>query len=184
MKRHRHMNNLLRFLSIGLCLLALPQTVLANNPSTAVPATLEVPSNQELAITLTGKGSQIYVLRAVPGGTNKFAWELKAPEADLFDASGKKVGRHFAGPTWKLFDGGKVIGHLRAKADAPDGGKDIPWLLLDAVKASGTMGKVKCIQRLDTVGGKAPAVPVDVTKSGVEEKVEYTAVYKFYVDKP
>jgi hypothetical protein len=181
----RNMKNLLSFLSIVLCLLALPQIALASDPSTAVPASLEVPGNQELALTLTGKGSQIYVLRAVPGVTNKFEWELKAPEAELFDASGKKVGRHFAGPTWELFDGGKVIGHLRAKADAPDGGKDIPWLLLDAVQASGTiMGKVKSIQRLDTVGGKAPAVPADVTKSGGEEKVEYSAVYKFYVDKP
>jgi Protein of unknown function (DUF3455) len=178
------MKNLLPIFSIILSLLALPQTALASDSSTAVPATLEVPSNQELALTLTGKGTQIYELRAVPGVTNKFAWELKAPEADLFDASGKEVGRHFAGPTWELFDGGKVVGRLRAKADAPDGGNNIPWLLLDAVKANGAiMGKVKSIQRLDTVGGKAPAAPADATKPGAEEKVEYRSIYKFYVDK-
>jgi Protein of unknown function (DUF3455) len=178
------MKMVLRFSTTVLCLVGLSQTGMADAPFPAIPAVLEVPSNQVLALTLTGKGVQIYEWRAVTNLANKFAWELKGPEADLFDASGKKVGRHFAGPTWELTDGGKVIGRLKAKAEAPDG-KGIPWLLLDAVQASGAvMGKVKSIQRVDTVGGKAPAAPADVAKLGVEEKVEYMSTYKFYVDKP
>jgi hypothetical protein len=172
------MKVLLRFSSIVLCLVAASQTTLAGARSSAVPPDLATPSDQELAFTLTGKGVQIYVWSAVPGEANKFAWILKAPEADLFDVSGKMVGRHFAGPTWELNDGGKVIGHVKAKVDAPDG-KGIPWLLLEAVQASGaTMGKAKSIQRVDTVGGNAPA-PADATKSGAEQKVEYTATYNF-----
>jgi hypothetical protein len=115
--------------------------------------------------------------------SNKFEWTLKGPAADLFDAQGRKVGRHFAGPTWELNDGGKVIGRVKAKADAPNG-KGIPWLLLDAVQASGAvMGKVQSIQRLDTVGGKAPAQSTDANDLGKEKQVEYTATYKFYVAK-
>jgi hypothetical protein len=36
---------------------------------------------------------------------------LKAPDADLFDEGGRRIGRHFAGPTWEASDdGSKVIG--------------------------------------------------------------------------
>jgi hypothetical protein len=151
--------------------------------SPAISASIETPANQALALTLIGRGVQIYKCSAVPGIPNKFEWVLKGPEADLFDADGRKVGRHFAGPTWELNDGGKVIGRVKAKADAPDG-KSIPWLLLDAVQASGTiMGKVLSIQRIDTVGGKVPSEPADVTNLGQEKKVEYNATYKFYVAK-
>ena len=105
------------------------------------------------------------------------------PEADLFDAQGHKVGRHFAGPTWKLNDGGKVVGRVKAKIDAPDG-KGIPWLLLDVVQANGAiMGQVQSIQRIDTVGGKAPPNSADASNSGEERRVEHVATYKFYVAK-
>ncbi len=145
---------------------------------------MDVPANQTLALTLTAKGVQIYECRAFPGDPTKFEWAFKAPEADLFDAQGHKVGRHYAGPTWELTDGGKVVGKLKAKADAPDG-KGVPWLLLDATQASGTtLGKVQSIQRVDTVGGKAPTESADATKAGQEKRVDYTATYKFYAAKP
>ncbi|HEY0792599.1 MAG TPA: DUF3455 domain-containing protein [Chthoniobacterales bacterium] len=107
---------------------------------------------------------------------------FKAPEADLFDAQGRKVGRHSAGPTWELDDGGKVVGRVKVKADAPDG-QGIAWLLLEAVKTSGggIMSKVQSIQRVGTFGGKPPAAPADQAMVGQESRVEYTATYKFYV---
>jgi Protein of unknown function (DUF3455) len=141
---------------------------------------LEPPPNQVVTLTLIGRGVQIYKCAAVSGASDKFEWVLKGPEADLFDNDGHKVGRHFAGPTWELNDGGKVVGHVKAKADAPDG-KSIPWLLLDAIQASGTiMCNVQSIQRVDTVGGKAPVVPADAGDLGQEKRVEYSATYKFY----
>jgi hypothetical protein len=174
-----------RFHRILLCLVALLYTTLAGTAlSPATPPAIEPPVNQTLAITLTGRGVQIYRCSAVPGAANKFEWSFTAPEADLFDSKGVKVGRHSAGPTWELDNDGKVVGHVKAKADAPDG-KGVPWLLLDVVEASGKiMGKVKSIQRIDTVGGKAPVEPADETKLGQEERVDYTATYKFYVNKP
>jgi len=180
-----NMKILPRLCPILLCLFSLLQVTLADTTaSPAVPANVETAANQALAITLIGRGVQIYKCSAVPGMANKFEWVFTAPEADLFDVQGRKVGRHFGGPTWELNDGGKVIGRLKAKADAPDG-KGVPWLLLDAVQASGPiMGKVQSIQRIETVGGKPPADSADESKLGQEKRVEYTATYKFYVAKP
>ena len=153
-------------------------------PPMTVPANLEAPANQSLALVLTAQGVQIYECRPVPGEPAKFEWAFKAPEADLFDADGRQVGRHYAGPTWELNDG-KVIGRVKAKADAPDG-QGIPWLLLDAAQASGSgvLGKVQSIQRVNTFGGKPPAEKADQSKAGQVIRVDYTATYRFYVAKP
>ena len=146
---------------------------------------VDVPPDLTLALTLRAKGVQIYECRAVAHDASRFEWVFKAPEADLFDAQGRKVGRHFAGPSWELNDGSKVVGKLKAKEDAPDG-RGIPWLLLDVEQASGpTLGKVQSVQRVDTVGGKPPAATTaDAAKAGQEARVDYTAAYKFYVAKP
>ena len=151
----------------------------------ATPASLAVPANQEPALVLTAKGMQIYECRPVASDANKFEWAFKAPEAELFDSSGKKVGKHYAGPTWELTAGGKVVGKVKAKADAPDG-KGIPWLLLDAVErdGGGTMAKVQSIQRVATVGGKAPTEAANESQVGQERRVEYSATYVFYAEKP
>ena len=150
-----------------------------------VPAALAVPATQELALTLDAKGVQIYECRAVAGSPAKYEWAFKAPAAKLFDTLGKEVGRHYAGPTWELAAGGKVVGKLKAKADAPDG-KGIPWLLLDAADKNGpgVLDKVVSIQRISTVGGQVPTEAADASKLGQERRVDYTATYLFYVAKP
>ena len=154
-------------------------------PQPAIPAALEAPADQSLALVLTARGVQIYECRAAAGQPGKFEWAFLAPEADLFDEQGRKVGRHFAGPTWELTAGGKVAGHAKAKADAPDG-KGVPWLLVEATQASGggIMGKVQSIQRIATVGGKPPAEPADQSRVGQQVRVDYTAIYRFYVPQP
>ena len=128
---------------------------------------------------------QIYQCQATAGDPARFEWTFKAPEADLFDAQGKKVGRHYAGPTWELSDGSKVTARLKAKTDAP-GGKSIPSLLLETTGTSGegVMGKIKNIQRLNTEGGNAPSEKPDKTNLGKEVRVAYSAIYQFYTDKP
>jgi hypothetical protein len=47
-----------------------------------------------------------------------FAWTLLAPEAFLFDRAGRKIGSHYAGPTWETFDGSKVGGGEGARRRA------------------------------------------------------------------
>lgn len=177
------------FLLLAVCWSALARTASAEP---ALPANLAAPADQVLALTLTARGVQIYECRPVPNEPGKSEWAFKAPEADLFDAQDRKVGRHYAGPTWELTgenDGGggsKVVGRVKAKADAPDG-KGIPWLLLEAAQTSGdgVLGRVQSIQRVDTAGGQAPTdEKADSAKAGQERRVAYSATYRFYTAKP
>ena len=179
------MSNVFRPLLILFCVSAASLVTLAGPatlPFPAIPASLETPANQKLELTLTARGVQIYECRPVQGDPAKFEWIFKAPEADLFDADGHKVGRHYAGPSWELTGGGKVVGHVKAKADAPDG-KGVAWLLVEATENSGggILGRVRSIQRVGTVGGKTPAEAAGQTNAGQERRVEYSATYRFFV---
>jgi Protein of unknown function (DUF3455) len=146
------------------------------------PPELQVPPNSSLVLKARGKGLQIYECAAKPDDAKAFAWKLKAPEADLFDDQGAKVAHHFAGPTWQAADGSTALGSVMAKADAPDPDA-IPWLLLTTVgKGPGLLAPVMHVQRLDTSGGKAPAVGCDAkhVKPPSEARVPYEATYYFY----
>jgi hypothetical protein len=149
-----------------------------------VPKSLTPPADQMLAFELHASGVQIYECRATKEDAATYEWSLKAPQADLFDASGKKVGTHYAGPTWEGLDGSKVVGEMKAK-DTTQSGGSIPWLLLTAQSSSdtGLFGRVKSIQRLDTSGGAAPEAP-GRAQAGQEIRVPYRATYVFYVPGP
>jgi Protein of unknown function (DUF3455) len=58
----------------------------------------------------------------------------------------------------------------------------IPWLLLQAATniGPGSFGDVTWIQRLDTVGGAAPATGCDVDHVGAQVLIPYRASYFFY----
>lgn len=149
----------------------------------SIPEEIKAPATEKLAHTFTAKGVQIYECRAKKDDPTQFEWALKAPAADLFDGSDKKVGSHYGGPTWESFDGSKVVGDVKGRFDSPDG--SIPWLLVTAKKAEGTgiFGRVTSIQRINTEGGKAPAGGCDAAHSGQELRVSYAATYLFYVAK-
>lgn len=151
----------------------------------AVPESLKVPATQVLALEAHAAGVQIYTCSAGKADPARFEWVFKAPEADLWDGNGKKIGKHYAGPTWESFDGSKVVGEVVAKDDGPDAGA-IPWLLLRAKSTSGNgvFGTTLSVQRLSTVGGKAPAEGCDKTQSGKEARVAYKARYTFFAAKP
>ena len=108
-----------------------------------------------------------------------FEWALKAPEAELFDQSGARIGRHYAGPTWESADGSRVVGEVMQRSAVPGA---VPWLLLRAKSSegSGMLSGVKYIQRLDTVGGVAPSGGCDAAHEGTEARVDYSANYDFY----
>ena len=149
-----------------------------------VPETLKAPSDQVLAFELQATGVQIYECRARKDDSAQFEWAFKAPQADLFDASGQLVGRHYGGPTWESPDGSKVVGEVKAKDTSLSSGS-IPWLLLGAkaTAGKGLFSPVKSIQRLNTTGGAAPA-SASQAQAGQEVRVPYTATYAFYVGKP
>lgn len=173
-------------LLMGIFSLFAVQAVQAQSTTTiappAVPDNLKAPSGEQLILKVAAKGVQIYTCAASATNANGFEWTLKAPEAELFDEQGVKVGKHYAGPTWEANDGSKVAGEAKQRADAP-GGKGIPWLLLKTKESSGNglLGKVTSVQRVDTVGGLAPAATdCNQTKKDNEVRVAYSANYYFY----
>jgi Protein of unknown function (DUF3455) len=137
-----------------------------------VPEKLRPAGNESLSMIVPAKGDQIYECRDAK-------WVFVAPEAELFDAAGKKIGRHYAGPHWEAADGSRIVGAVRERADAPTAGA-IPWLLLSAksVGPEGAFSKVTSIQRVATKGGVAPAG--DCSQAGAKARVPYTADYYFF----
>ncbi len=145
-----------------------------------VPKNLRAPAGEEVILTAQATGVQIYVCQAGPD--QKFAWVLKAPEADLTDATGKKIAHHSAGPTWKHVDGSEVTGKVIARQDAPKP-EAIPWLLLVAAShtGEGIFSRVTSIQRIHTQGGLPPkANTCDASANGKESRSAYSADYYFY----
>jgi hypothetical protein len=163
------------FISASLLPLARAQKESLSN----VPAEIQAPPGEQVVLLAHASGSQIYTCQA--GADGKVAWTLKAPEAELKDQKGKVIGSHFAGPTWKLNDGGEVTGKAAAHADSPDP-SSIPWLLVKAVGHSGDgmLANVTTIQRVNTHGGKPPADGCDASHPNAETKSSYTADYYFY----
>lgn len=140
-----------------------------------VPDSLKPGANESLALIVPAKGVQIYECRASK-------WVFVAPEAELFDRAGKKIGVHYAGPHWEAADGSKIVGAVKARADAPQAGS-IPWLLLGtkSVGADGAFSKVTSIQRVSTSGGVAPAG--GCAEAGAQARIDYTADYYFFTAK-
>ena len=149
-----------------------------------VPENLRTPATEVLSLETQATGVQIYECNASKDVPTRFEWVFKAPEADLFDEAGNKIGKHYAGPTWESNDGSKVVGEVKAQDTGPDSGA-IPWLLLSAKSTSGTgaFSQTKSIQRIHTVGGKAPTEPCSQAQAGKVARVGYKATYYFYVAK-
>ena len=146
----------------------------------AVPDALRPAATEALGTTVGARGVQIYECRARKDGGG-YEWAFVAPEADLLDAQGRAIGRHGAGPSWQSADGSRVVGTVKARADAP-ASVAIPWLLL-STKSSGPAGafsNVTSIQRVNTVGGVAPAAPCTAQLAGTPARVPYTADYRLF----
>ncbi len=151
----------------------------------AVPENLKTPVTEVVSLEVRANGVQIYECKASANDATRFEWVFKAPEAELFDSTGARIGKHYAGPTWESNDGSKVVGETKARDDSPDPGA-IPWLLLSAKSTSGNgvFSKTKSIQRLNTLGGKAPAEDCIAAMAGKEIRIPYKATYYFYVEGP
>ena len=149
----------------------IPAFIAACAGTVQVPDKLN-PANESLSMIVPAKGDQIYECREAK-------WVFVAPEADLFDGAGKKIGKHYAGPHWEAADGSRIVGAVKERADAPAAGA-IPWLLLSAksVGPEGAFSKVTSIQRVATQGGVAPAG--DCAQAGAKARVPYTADYYFF----
>jgi hypothetical protein len=170
--------NLLIHVAAAITLLLAAQGQAPARPE--VPESLKAPAGEDLILAARATGVQIYVCQI--SADQKYAWVLKAPEAELTDSTGKKIVHHSAGPTWKHVDGSEVTGKVIAKHDAPKPDA-IPWLLLAAAShtGEGIFSRVTSIQRIHTEGGLPPgASTCDAAASGKESRSAYSADYYFY----
>lgn len=175
------MNLTYRFALALLACAGLNGIAVADDAVPPAPDALKVPPGHALKVSVKASGFQIYECGADKTNPAAFVWNFSAPQADLFDAQGKKLGKHYAGPTWEGEDGSKIVGQVKASDKGTDAGA-ISWLLLEAKANSGDgiFSHISHVQRLATSGGKAPAEGCDATTKGAISKVPYTAQYYFY----
>jgi Protein of unknown function (DUF3455) len=155
----------------------------------AIDLPVKTPGNYKRVATYYAEGVQKYRAQQKAGSDPAtYEWVFVAPQADLYDASNRKIGTHSAGPTWQLF-GGKDSIHAQQfspprTAPSPDA-TSIDWLLLMpkvGTMPTGIFKDVIFIQRIATKGGKAPAkLPVSANET---VEVKYTAVYRFTKSNP
>ena len=166
-------------LLIGVALVACAPS--SNTPTPAapseVPTNLEVPAGNSEFLRATGRGVQIYTCeQTVEGGPE---WTLTAPSAVLENESGF-VSSHGAGPSWTATDGSSVVGSKLAENPSP-AENAVPWLLVQAEpRGAGAFDQTTLIQRLDTVGGVAPADGCGAKTLGAQTRVPYSATYVFF----
>jgi hypothetical protein len=170
-------------LAMGRRVGALAAQRVATAPADAgLPAAIAAGNGAKLLERLAARGVQIYECRADAAAPTGASWTFVAPQAALFDASGRQIGSHDAGPHWQAADGSRVRGAVDAKADAAEAGA-IPWLLLSAqsVGTPGRFATVTAIQRVNTRGGTAPQRACAAADVGAVEQVPYTADYLMLV---
>ncbi len=160
----------------------------ATSPSTSnmpvAPAALQALDSERVAFVWQAVGSQIYECRNEAG---KIAWAFVAPEAELTNGKGDKVGTHGAGPSWTALDGSQTVGTVKARANGAQAA-DIPLLLLSAKAATGApagkMTSITSVQRLNTEGGNAKATGCSTVQDvGKSSKEGYTSDYVFFTQK-
>lgn len=159
-------------------------------PSAATPYMPAIPAAASRGVDLgecdeinVAEGSQL-VFHAYAEGVQIYQWDgatwaFRGPSANLYaDVGGTGlVGIHYGGPTWKSNSGSLVVGRLNTPCEV--GPADIPWLLLDGIRSegAGVFNGVTSIQRVNTVGGRAPTAPGSL---GEVRNIPYTAEYFFY----
>jgi hypothetical protein len=145
-------------------------------PDLGICQDLKVPDGNKVAFHVYAQGVQIY-------RWDGSAWVFVAPEATLFANAGFDgvVGIHYGGPTWESVNGGLVVGR-NPKPCTPDP-TAIAWLLIEAAPdGPGIFHRVSYIQRVNTVGGRAPSVGGSTI--GELARVPYTTEYYFYRSHP
>ena len=144
-----------------------------------VPPAISTPATERVVLQAHASGAQIYACGR--GSDDQLQWVLEGPEATLRDSTGAVIGRHFAGPTWRLKDGSTVVGKAVAHVDSPNA-DSVPWLLVVVThhSGSGRLAQVTHIQRVSTHGGQPPASGCDASKLGAQGRSAYQADYFFY----
>ncbi|MCC5900389.1 MAG: DUF3455 domain-containing protein [Halomonas sp.] len=144
-----------------------------------IPAEVQVPSGNTIALETVGVGAIAYMCETRDDGS--MGWVFKGPSAALNDREGNQVGSYYGPPaTWEALDGSKLT--ATELATAPNGEGNIPLQLVEAnpAEGEGAMAGVSYIQRLDTLGGVAPNVECGADNNGAMAVVTYQSDYIFW----
>jgi hypothetical protein len=164
-----------------------PAFHIAESEKLVIPDAIKLPDNlpggNSRVATFFADGVQKYKAQEVAGSNPvSYQWVFVAPQADLYDATNKKVGNHSAGPTWQLSVADSMFGQAfnPPRTSASSDANSIDWLLLMPTTGktpTGIFANVSYVQRIDTKGGKAPATPPGSATETAD--VHYTAIYRF-----
>ena len=155
--------------------------VMPSYSQAALPATVQVPAGNKVALETVGLGEITYQCTAKKDMAGQFEWVFVGPDARLLDRSGKQIGKYYGPPaTWEAKDGSKLTAVQLAVA--PNMAGSIPLQLVKGNPAmgSGAMQGVTYIQRVNTQGGVAPATPCTAANLSAKQIVKYQADYIFY----
>jgi len=164
-----------------------PAFHIAQSENINIPDAVKLPDNlpqgNSRVLTFYAVGVQKYKAQEIPGSNPvAYQWVFVAPQADLYDASNKKVGTHSQGPTWQLSAADSMFGQAFSPPRTAPGADpgSIDWLLLmlkTGKVPTGAFAGVDYVQRINTNGGQAPVTPpASATETA---NVPYTAIYRF-----
>ena len=146
-----------------------------------LPASVQVPAGNRVAMETVGTGELTYECRMKAGTTDQHEWVFVGPDAKLMDRSGKQVGRYYGPPaTWENMDGSKVTATQVAVSPAPAGSIPLQLVKANPATGGGMMAGTTFIQRVATQGGAAPATPCNAANMSSKQTVKYQADYIFY----
>jgi hypothetical protein len=146
-----------------------------------LPAAVQVPAGNRVAMETVGAGDITYECRAKANMPGQFEWVFVGPDAKLMDRSGKQVGKYWGPPaTWENMDGSKVTATQVAVAPAEAGSIPLQLVKANPAMGSGAMTGTTYIQRVATKGGVAPSTACAQANVGAKQVVKYQADYIFY----
>ena len=147
----------------------------------ALPAAVQVPAGQRVAMETVGVGEITYECKARAGMADAFEWVFVGPKAALNDRSGKTVGSYFGPPaTWAWLDGSKLTATQLAVAPGGAGNLALQLVKANPATGQGAMSGVSYIQRVQTRGGVDPASACAAANAGARQIVAYQADYIFW----
>ena len=149
---------------------------IATAPKLGLFSNIKAPSDQQPVLQLTAQGVQIFRCEKRDAA---LVWSFRQPEAELFDAGGKAVGKHGASFSFEHVDGSRLVATIVANDEAPQS-TDLRWLLMTTRSYNrGAFERVSYVQRVNTKGGQPPA-RCDTAQSGQLLRVDFTADFIFY----
>jgi hypothetical protein len=161
----------------AIALIAMSAPAYAGPSTPDAPGKIAPPDGHKVFLVAHAEGVQIYSCNTATG-----AWSPVAPRAQLYGQNGQNVGSHSIGPIWVATDGSYVVGRRVDGINVDPSAID--WLLLEKdTSATGADGSrltgTTYIQRINTVGGRAPAAS-ECDVNGETAEVDYSADYYFW----